>query len=131
MCYLYKSYYGRSIIKELGKEEQILDPITHQYKDIPIEEKLEKQLHERKIFEEYKLKEDLVSQSFAKINEQIQKKQLAEKHKQEIITNKNRLRAAIIIQRWWRKKLYNPINGIFYLKAHKNFERLKFLAPTK
>lgn len=126
MCYMYKSYYGRSILKELGNEEQILDPNTHTYKDVPLEKKLEEELHKRKLLEEYKIKEDLVSQKFAEINEQIQKEQQAEKQLQEILTNKNRNRAAIRIQRWWRKKLYNPDDGILYLRANKNFERLKF-----
>ena len=42
-----------------------------------------------------------------------------------ILEHKKEIRAARVIQRWWRGCLYNPPNGIFYKRAMADFNGIR------
>lgn len=99
MSYVYKSYYGRSILHEVSSDDQrnwVYDEVTHKYR-IPTPAEIESKRQEE--------------------NARIER---VKRHR-EIVLNKSRINAARIIQRWWRAKLYNPPNGILYLRAKDRF----------
>jgi hypothetical protein len=131
MAYLYRNYYGRNILHELGskrgeKEIWYYDPMTHKYSNhLPLEEQLNVNLKEEKALEKYKLQRDLLTRRIQEIKEKLDEDKLTEEMTAKIVEEKNQLRAAMKIQRWWRKQLYEPGRGIFYLKSHQNFEKTK------
>jgi hypothetical protein len=122
MAYIYKNYYGRNIIHEIGAEREQKDwkynDETHKYTRTTEAEKIARKLQETKdkiVMQEIYNKE--LSELKAKI-ESMKKTEL-------ILRNKEKVRAAMFIQRWWRKKLYLAPNGIFYLKSLSSFNELK------
>lgn len=130
MAYTYRSYYGRTITNEciLTNEDTSkwkYDKDNHKYIDVPIEEKLNKELQEIQATETFKIKRE----NFEEQINDLKKKLLIEKKTKEkndkIIDKKLRIRAAKTIQRWWRDKLYRPGDGIFYLRSQKHFDSIK------
>jgi len=118
MAYIYKVYYGRNIFYELEDENHddwIYDEILHKYVRPTEAHKIDKRLKDEKAKMEIKKKyEDEINELKEKLESQKRVKDISE--------NKKRIKAAKTIQRWWRAKLYNPPNGIFYKKAKEHFE---------
>lgn len=133
MAYLFRSYFGISIFEEtLGKTDgKKYDPTTHKYIDIPLQEKLEKNLQDKKILEKYEIKEKLLNEKIKKLELALESKKISQMKKEEITNNKQRLRAAVMIQRWWRRKLYKPGEGTIFKKAQKDFEKLQLVPSDK
>lgn len=121
MAYTYKIYYGRNIFYELKDENQedwVFNEKIHKYIKPTEVEKLASQLQKTK--DQIKMKEKYQDE-INKLNDKL----AAKKRIKEVSTNKKRVKAAKVIQRWWREKLYNPPNGIFYKKALQSFEENK------
>ncbi len=95
---VYKDYYGRSILSETEDTNNNwhYDEKTHKYTPKPTEEK------------EYEAKQQL----------ELFEKRL---HAEQVMKNKERIRAAAVIQRWWHKKLYEPGCGILFLRGQEAF----------
>jgi hypothetical protein len=112
--FLYKNHYGRSILHEVEevagsdcKTNWVYDEETHKYRKKTCKEK-EVEAEEARI------------ETIRKQEEKNTKNEKEQK-KREIDKNKRETRAAKVIQKWWRKVLYEPPNGIFYLRAKSNF----------
>jgi len=124
MAYLYRSYFGRSVLHELSpdvdkKSDWYYDPETHKYSNhLPIDLQLVKKLKEQKAHIEYEIQSDLLQEQIDEAKEA----RIREEKTRKIVENKNELRAAIKIQRWWRQHLYEPGRGVVYLKAKQHFE---------
>jgi hypothetical protein len=117
MAYIYKSYYGRNILYELKDEDQsdwIFDEKTHKYIKPSEAEKLSAKLKKDKE------KIEIQHRYEAEISE-LKEKLESQKRVKEVSERKKRIKAAKIIQRWWRAKLYNPPDGIIYKRALENF----------
>lgn len=109
MAYVYRSYYGRSIVHELGDADTkkwAYDGDAHKYR---MKSSLELQLERQEAAAAVQRRLD------AKQN-----KQFAE----QVLANKERIRAARVIQAWWRRVLYEPPNGRFYEQAMHRFDSL-------
>jgi hypothetical protein len=125
MAYMYRSYFGRNILHELApsddkKDGWYYDPITHKYSNqLPLEDQLKKDLQEKQLIEEYALHEKIMMSQMEQKRKEIEMVNEAN----QCIGEKNRVRAAIIIQKWWRDHLYRPGTGIFYLQSKKSFEQ--------
>lgn len=122
MGYIYRSYFGRNILHELGHadEKQYYDPITHTYLDhVPLDVQLAKDLEHQKLREEYNLKMEHMREEIERLKEEKLSRQRTEK----IIEDKNQLRAVVKIQRWWREHLYEPGRGPLFLKAQHDFKQ--------
>ena len=100
MAYTYRKYYGRHIFHEFDDDEDqqswIYDANTHKYRRLTASE----------------IEENVVKMESAR-------KSLA------ILEHKKEIRAARVIQRWWRGCLYNPPNGIFYKQAMVDFNGIR------
>lgn len=125
MAYLYRSYFGRNILHEITPNDQkkqnwYYDPETHQYSDQPpLEAQLAKELEEKKVIEKYRDEfRQLKEEKLAK-----REQELARQRTEQIIEDKNRLRAVIKIQRWWRKHQYEPGRGAVYMRAQQDFNQ--------
>jgi len=105
MAWIYKNHYGRTIICELGSDN------NHVYENGKYREKteIEKQMELDEIYEKTKI--------------EIEKKKKIKETK-EIIKTKEKIGAIKKIQNWWRNILYNPNDGIFYLQSKINFDNL-------
>ena len=108
--FLYKSHYGRSILHEVeevagvdGKSSWVYDESRHKYR--------------KKTLQEIEHEKDLEKQKKEKVASKAEK----EKRRKNIESSKREIRAAKVIQRWWRKVLYEPPDGIFYLRALDSF----------
>jgi hypothetical protein len=122
VSYLYKSFFGRTILNELSANNEKkwhYDIQNHTYKENPKElvksiEKIEKKIYDTQIKE--------IEERFTQKKERIQ-------NTKEIIENKKKIRAVNKIQKWWRNKLYEPSGkgGIFYNKAKEHFNIAKSL----
>jgi hypothetical protein len=120
MGYLYRDYFGRNILHELGTDQKkwYYDQKTHTYEtQKPLEVVYEEHLKAEKLEQEYQEELDHIKEETTRI----QKERETEQRTQEIINQKNQLRAVVKLQRWWRKHLYQPPNGVFYLRAQKSF----------
>jgi len=98
---IYKNYYGRSILCENVDTREVddkwnYDEATHKY--IP---KSDKELHHIKQERENRFTNVLEAQS--------------------VVDNKQRIRAAVVIQRWWHQRLYEPPHGILFLRGQEAF----------
>ena len=99
---IYKNYYGRSILcgnvdtREVNQKWNY-DEATHKY--IP--------------------KSD---QELAHIIQKREDKFTDLLNAENIMDKKHQIRAAIVIQRWWHKKLYEPPHGILFLQGQNKFE---------
>jgi hypothetical protein len=126
MGYLYRSYFGRSILHEMTpdsekKEDWYYDTETHTYSNhLPLEAQLAQDLEKKKALAEYNLKLNSLKEEV----KQIKQEKLSQKRTGKIIDDKNRTRAAVKIQQWWRKHLYEPGQGVFFLRAQQNFTQL-------
>ncbi len=97
MAVEYRLYYGRTILHELEDEDVetfAFDQKTHKYTRKTREEIEEARLEKLVLHEKNKRVEGIAHE-------------------------KQRIRAAKVIQRWWRARLYNPPDGIIYLRANK------------
>ena len=106
MAIEYKIYYGRSIIHEIGDDshdEFKFNDLDHKYTRTTQDEIDELQKQKQVAKEETRLAQE-------------KKMRIA-----RIFEDKERIRAAKVIQRWWRAKLYNPPNGIAYLRSKRDF----------
>lgn len=131
MAYIYRSHYGRTITNEcIFTDEDTTkwkyDKDNHKYIDVPIEEKLDKELHETQIKETFEIKRENFEEQINNLKQKLLLEKKAKEKGEKIIERKNRLRAAKTIQRWWRDKLYRPVDGIFYLRSQKHFDSIKF-----
>ena len=128
MAYLYKIQYGRFLTQEIiadpQKDDWKWDDKNKKYAPIPLEEKLQKELMETELREKFAIHERLLRENTIEMEKQIKRKYDNQKRIDEIIDNKQRLRAAVVLQRWWRKKLYEPKNGIIYKKTKNHFLEL-------
>jgi hypothetical protein len=110
MAYTYRSYYGRSILHEFGSDDDqrnwVYDEAKHKYRR-PTAAETARALKEQADA----LREQFDKEDAARRTELVRK-------------TKERIRAARTIQRWWRGKLYNPPNGILYLRTLRHFESL-------
>ena len=100
MAYEYRLYYGRSILHELNDEDtnqMRFDETTHKYVKVD--------------------KDEVVRAKIEKMEELEKNNRI-----KNIAENKKRIRAAKVIQKWWRARLYDPPNGIIYLRAKSDFE---------
>ena len=119
MAYEYRSYYGRTILNELdfGHGDQgdwVYDKDTHKYRLSNSAEKTAKAFKE--------------SERMRKVQENIWEaieKEVSKKRALDVVKKKNEIRAARVIQRWWRKKLYEPPNGIFYKRSLVSFAEIQ------
>jgi hypothetical protein len=105
MAYVYRNHYGRNILNEMsidGEDDQMAwmyDEATHKYRR-PTERDAaaaRKREEERRAADERKERIEAVARG------------------------KERIRAAKVIQRWWRKKIYSPPNGVMFLRAKESF----------
>ena len=109
MAYTYKSYYGRSILHEIGsvdagdQRDWVYDDVTHKYRRPTPAELESKRLAEAADLD--RMKADHSRQHRTR----------------QIVLNKSRIMAARVIQQWWRAKLYHPPDGIFYKRAQQRF----------
>lgn len=123
MGYVYRSYFGRSILHELSPDEQktqkwYYDPKTHTYLEHPpIEVQLTNELKEQAARAEYDLKMERLQEEITHLKQE----KFSQEQTQQIIDGKNRLRAAVMIQRWWRRHLYQPRTGVVFKKAQQDF----------
>ena len=121
MAYLYRTFYGRSILEELnedGKEQWNWDADQQTYTRKSVAEKTAKELQAAMELVAVKEAHDAALL-------ETRKRLDAEKRAAEIRENKARIRAACVIQRWWRNILYLPPNGRFYKAARSSFEASK------
>ena len=108
MAYTYRSYYGRSILHEITPDDSdqrdwVYDGVTHKYRRPTAAERESKRLAEAAELE--RLKDGHAGQ----------------KRTLEIVRHKSRVKAARVIQQWWRAKLYHPPGGILYKRARQRF----------
>lgn len=137
MAYTYRTYYGRNILYELGSNKTsgsgktwYYDPVTHKYMDqLPKEDQLASKLREQQIEEEYELKKELLTEEMQKRREKYEQAKRRKELTEKLIDDKNKLRATVMIQRWWRRHLYNVPNGVFYIKAKQHFIRGNLGSP--
>ncbi len=118
MGYIYKSYYGRSLVNELaivdddvgheGRPGWTYDVATHTYRRLTPADMVAKATAEI-------AKRDRAAKADAAKAETSTRVAAIDARKREI-------RAAKVIQRWWRDVLYSPPDGIFYLRAKQQFE---------
>ena len=98
MAMEYKLYYGRTILHELNDDDsekfEFLHD-THKYVRLSPERLEQKRAGKAALARGVQIQEE-----------------------------KRRIRAAKTIQRWWRSKLYNPTDGILYLRARRDFAEL-------
>jgi hypothetical protein len=113
MAYIYRNHYGRNIMHEMsteGEDERswVYDEATHRYRR-PTERD-------------------------AAAARKLEGKQRAAEEKKErveaVTENKRRIRAAKVIQRSWRKKIYAPPNGVMFLRAKESFNTDTSSSPT-
>lgn len=104
--YLYKNYYGRSILHEVpGDDDEKnweFDDDNHKYKEKPLSSKIVEQAVEN-------IKIDIAQEKVVELKHAIKEVKHKKKKTKEIIKNKTNIRAATYIQRWWRDKLYLPL----------------------
>jgi len=137
MAYTYRSYFGRNILHELSpdtkkKDDWYYDEKTHKYSNhLPLEEQLARNLQEQKAQEEYQLHSELLKEQIEREKERIEQEKertrqaiIIAEETDKIVDNKNRLRATVKIQRWWRKHLYKAESGVLYLKAQRHFNNI-------
>lgn len=112
MAYTYRSHYGRSIVCELGElgdaagDDQRAwryDGATHKYRRPTPAELAEAREAEA---------EDASRRAAARESG---------RRGAAVLRRKREIRAARVIQRWWRARLYNPPDGILYLRARDSF----------
>lgn len=122
MAYIYKTYYGRNILYEIGTENQEKDwkynDDTHRYTRTSDAEKIALKLKESK-------EAMIMKEIFEKEISELKAKLKSVKRTERILRNKEKVKAAVLIQRWWRKKLYLAPNGILYKRSLANFNALK------
>ncbi len=128
MAYIYKTYYGRNIFHEIGAERQQKDwkynDDTHKYTRATDAEKIALKLQESK--------EKIVMQEiFEKEIGELKAKLKSVKRTERILRNKEKVHAAVFIQRWWRKKLYLAPNGILYMRSLATYNALNDLNDLK
>jgi hypothetical protein len=104
MAWIYKNHYGRTILNEFGgNPNHIYDEKLHKYRE---KTELEKEIDKDKI--DNKLK-DLLDLEERKRNVR------------EVLETKEKIKSAKKIQNWWRNILYNPENGILFLRSQSDF----------
>lgn len=115
VAYIYKQYYGRSIINELAEEREgskwVFDETTRKYRTKTDAEILKEKLRRERELEKVK-----------KQDQKLKEIERARIDAENVIIQKKRIHAAKVIQRWWRSVLYDPPYGRFYLKAKEHFE---------
>lgn len=128
MGYLYRQYYGRSLVHEVtstigdDKEQKWkYDPDTHKYSKVTYEEQMANDLHQKQVEAEYELRQKLLKHELQERETAVLAEKRAHQETEEILEKKRQIHAATIIQKWWRNKLYRPGDGIFYLRAKKQF----------
>ena len=126
MGYIYRNYFGRSILHEMTPPDQkrdgwYYDEETHTYSNqLPLDKQVKKELQKQKVLAEYEIQAHQISQEKQQRLDEITKQQKTN----QIVDEKNKLRAAVKIQRWWRKHLYEPGTGVWYKKAEHSFKSL-------
>lgn len=103
VSYLYKSFFGRTIISEIGTKNNkkwLYDKEKHTYKvksvnDIKLENKIDDINFDNKL------------KNIIENTENIIENEKKIKNKKEILENKNKIKATKTIQKWWRKKNNN------------------------
>jgi hypothetical protein len=143
MGYIYKSYYGRYITEEIGNDNKWnFNDNLHKYSEKPAHELVKAQ--ELNIYKTNLVKEKYVDKQKRREHKKEEERQILKKEEerqilkkeekqqilkkeekqqiQSIIDNKNKVRATIKLQHWWRDKLYAPPNGLFYVQAKKSFQ---------
>lgn len=119
MGYIYKRYYGRNILYEVAADENEkkwnFDKDTHKYSRKSYAELLAMKLEDDK-------KTIIMKEIYDKQIEDLKTKIKGLKKKCKIVAMKEKIRAAVLIQNWWRERLYKPPNGILYLRAKTHFE---------
>jgi hypothetical protein len=104
MAWIYKNHYGRTIINELVvNRNHVYDEEWHKYRE---KTELEKEIEKAKIDDKLK---DLLDLEERKRNVQ------------EVLKTKEKIKSAKKIQNWWRNILYNPENGILFLRSQSDF----------
>lgn len=113
MAVIYRGYYGRSILCEVGEDQRhwVYDADTHKYRPRTPAEELAARLADQRAAAA--LQEAAAAEERAAA---------AAKRTAAIRTRKREIRAALTIQRWWRGRLYAPPAGLFYLRAKSRFE---------
>lgn len=121
MGYIYKRYYGRNILYEVSAEGEDkkwnFDKDTHKYTKKSYSELLAMKLEDDK-------KTIIMKEIYDKQIADLKAKIKGLKRKCKIVALKEKIRAAVVIQNWWRDKLYKPPNGILYLRAKTHFDEL-------
>ena len=120
---LYKMHYGRSLLNEVGevvgcddgnsRRRWVVDGETGKYRRPTAEEDVRREAEESDRAEAERRRIE------AKREARERRARSADIHE-----NKRRVRAAKVIQRWWRKKLYEPPDGILYLRAQHDWNDL-------
>lgn len=115
MAYTYKAYYGRTILHEIAPSHarHVFDERTHTYRAPSEAERLQAGLQEA----------DAVAGVLARRAAEQEARARGERAA-AVARSKERARAARVVQRWWRARLYNPPHGIFYRRAADEFARL-------
>ena len=108
--FIYKCHYGRSMLHEVAEvvgdqDDQrhwVYDDATHRYRRPTPADQARRVAEER-----------------ARLVEESRQTRVA-----AIDARKREIRAARVIQRWWRSVLYTPPKGILYLRAMQDFKQL-------
>lgn len=116
MAWTYKNHYGRNILCELAnpddmEEEYVFNASTHRYRHPNAADKFQKAELDR-------MELHTVEASLAGVKAEDE----AKKRKHAVLAHKERVRAARLIQRAFRVRLYTPPDGVMYLRAMNRFQ---------
>jgi hypothetical protein len=123
MAYLYKAYYGRSIMHEAGDpatttDKWDYDPDAHRYSkqdpEVVKREDERKKARARRADERKKARAQ-------RAEGRDEERKGREERARVVVQRKREIRAAKTIQRWWRERLYSPPHGLAYLRARDSF----------
>ena len=122
MAYEYRAYYGRNILNELGDDEDqrrwVFDEASHRYRR-PTAAEVEAEAEHARVKADVQRK---------RADEARKSREVAERTV-AIKQRKREIRAARVIQRWWRARLYSPPDGIWYLRSKETFEKSLIKIP--
>lgn len=101
MGYLYRQYYGRSLLHE----QEVGDPPI-----LRVEQEIEA---EKNAYE---------------IKRQQEAEDRVRREEEQLTQQKKELRVVRTIQGWWRRHLYQPPDGVWYLRTKQHFQQM---TPTQ
>jgi hypothetical protein len=127
MGFLYRDFYGRSLMNEIAPEADdgwVFDEATHKYRRLTAAERLEAAEAEKARVEEVRARLKAERGAAEERQSAADARRDARRRAREIRTGKAEGRAARVLQRWWRARLYDPPAGILYLRARDRFGAL-------